>query len=68
MKQLLLIFFLLLFYGCGDKSITSSTSTENTVRSNSYNKIEWQKMDADQDGSISPKEMKDHYQEKGIYN
>lgn len=68
MKQLLLIFFLLLFYGCRDKSITSSTSTENTVRSNSYNKIEWQKMDADQDGSISPKEMKDHYQEKGIYN
>lgn len=68
MKQLLLIFFLLLFYGCGDKSITSSTSTENTVISNSYNKIEWQKMDADQDGSISPKEMKDHYQEKGIYN
>ena len=73
MKQLLIIFFLLLFYGCGDKSINSSTSTENTTKSsndssNSYNKIEWQKMDANQDGSVSPKEMEDHYREKGVYD
>ena len=80
MKQILIIFFLSLFYGCGDKSTTSSTPNENTASSsnnssdsynktpNSYNKIEWQNMDADQDGSVSPKEMKDHYQKKGVYD
>ena len=72
-KQLFIIFFLLLFYGCGDKSITASISTEDTARSsndssNSYNKIEWQNMDANQDGSVSPKEMRDHYREKGVYD
>ena len=32
-----------------------------------YSKIEWQKMDANKDGSISPKEMTDHYKKAGVY-
>ena len=32
-----------------------------------YDKIEWQKMDKNKDGYISPKEMKDHYNKEGIY-
>ena len=32
-----------------------------------YDKIEWQQMDKNKDGYISPKEMKDHYNKEGIY-
>ena len=72
-KQIIIIFSILFVYGCGDKSTISLKSTENTATSsndssNVYNKIEWQNMDVDQDGSVSPKEMKDHYQEKGVYD
>ena len=47
---------------------TENTATSSNDSSNVYNKIEWQNMDVDQDGSVSPKEMKDHYQEKGVYD
>ena len=32
-----------------------------------YNKIEWAKMDSNNDGYVSPKEMKDHYKKAGVY-
>lgn len=32
-----------------------------------YDKIEWQKMDKNKDGYVSPKEMKDHYKKEGVY-
>ncbi len=32
-----------------------------------YNKIDWGKMDANKDGYVSPKEMKDHYKKVGVY-
>ena len=32
-----------------------------------YNKIDWGKMDANNDGYVSPKEMKDHYKKVGVY-
>ncbi|GIR49277.1 MAG: hypothetical protein CM15mP58_13740 [Burkholderiaceae bacterium] len=33
-----------------------------------YDKIEWQNMDSDQDGSVSPDEMKQHYKDEGVTN
>ena len=32
-----------------------------------YNKIDWAKMDSNNDGYVSPKEMKDHYKQAGVY-
>ena len=32
-----------------------------------YNKIDWKKMDSNNDGYVSPKEMKDHYKKAGVY-
>ena len=32
-----------------------------------YNKIDWGKMDKNNDGYVSPKEMKDHYKKVGVY-
>ena len=32
-----------------------------------YNKIDWAKMDSNNDGYVSPKEMKDHYKKAGVY-
>ena len=32
-----------------------------------YNKIDWAKMDSNNDGYISPKEMKEHYKKAGVY-
>ena len=69
LKQLLIIFSLLLLVSCGDKATTSSSdsSSSNLSSSTGYNKIEWQSMDADQDGSVSPDEMKQHYKDEGVY-
>ena len=48
------------------------TSSETPVASSSssstgYDKIEWQNMDSDKDGSVSPDEMKQHYKDEGVY-
>ena len=69
MRQLLIIFSLLLLVSCGDKATTSSETPSSSDAGNSagYNKIEWQKMDADKDGSVSPDEMKQHYKDEGVY-
>ena len=75
LRQLLIIFSLLLLVSCGDKATTSSSdsSTSSTSSSSSsssstgYDKIEWQSMDSDQDGSVSPDEMKQHYKDEGVY-
>ncbi len=69
MRQLLIIFSLLLLVSCGDKATTSSETPVSSDASNTtgYNKIEWQKMDADKDGSVSPDEMKQHYKDEGVY-
>jgi hypothetical protein len=32
-----------------------------------YNKIDWAKMGSNNDGYVSPKEMKDHYKKAGVY-
>ena len=32
-----------------------------------YNKIDWAKMDSNNDGYVSPKEMKDNYKKAGVY-
>ena len=32
-----------------------------------YNKIDWGKMDSNNDGYVSPKEMKDNYKKVGVY-
>jgi hypothetical protein len=32
-----------------------------------YNKIDWNKMDSNKDGYVTPKEMKDHYKKAGVY-
>ena len=32
-----------------------------------YNKIDWGKMDTNNDGYVSPQEMKDHYKKVGVY-
>ena len=72
LKQLLLIFSLLLLVSCGDKATTSSSdsslsSSSSSSSSTGYDKIEWQSMDSDQDGSVSPDEMKQHYKDEGVY-
>ena len=33
-----------------------------------YDKIDWGKMDSNNDGYVSPKEMKEHYKKVGVYN
>ena len=33
-----------------------------------YNKIDWAKMDSNNDGYVSPKEMKDHYKKAKCIN
>lgn len=76
LRQLLIIFSLLILASCGDKATTSSndsvSSGSDSVSSSSnsttgYDKIEWQNMDSDQDGSVSPDEMKQHYKDEGVY-
>ena len=69
MRQLLVIFSLLLLIGCGDKATTSSEAPVSSSSSSStgYDKIEWQNMDSDKDGSVSPDEMKQHYKDEGVY-
>ena len=72
LKQLLIIFSLLLLVSCGDKATTSSSDSSDSSASSSssstgYDKIEWQSMDSDQDGSVSPDEMKQHYKDEGVY-
>ena len=69
MRQLLIIFSLLLVVGCGEKATTSSDASVSSDASSStgYDKIEWQAMDSDKDGSVSPDEMKQHYKDEGVY-
>ena len=69
LRQLLIIFSLLLLVSCGDKASTTPETAVSSESSTStgYDKIEWQNMDADQDGSVSPDEMKQHYKDEGIY-
>ena len=72
LRQLLIIFSLLLLVSCGDKATTSSDASNASVSpesssSGGYDKIEWQNMDSDQDGSVSPDEMKQHYKDEGVY-
>ena len=72
LRQLLIIFSLLLLVSCGDKATTSSNdsvsaSPSSSSSSTGYDKIEWQSMDSDQDGSVSPDEMKQHYKDEGVY-
>ena len=78
MKKLLVIFSILLISACGKSSdndsstnpVSSDSNAETTTSSNSsgYDKIEWQTMDADKDGYVSPEEMVDHYNNAGVYN
>ena len=69
LRQLLIIFSLLILVSCGDKATTSSNDSVSSNSSNTtgYDKIEWQNMDSDQDGSVSPDEMKQHYKDEGVY-
>ena len=75
LRQLLIIFSLLLLVSCGDKATTSSndsvssssSSSASSSSSTGYDKIEWQSMDSDKDGSVSPDEMKQHYKDEGVY-
>ena len=69
LRQLLIIFSLLILASCGDKATTSSNDSVSSSSSSStgYDKIEWQNMDSDQDGSVSPDEMKQHYKDEGVY-
>ena len=69
LRQLLVIFSLILLIGCGDKATTSSDApvSASSGSSTGYDKIEWQKMDSDKDGSVSPDEMKQHYKDEGVY-
>ena len=72
LRQLLIIFSLLILASCGDKATTSSndsvsSSSGSSSSSTGYDKIEWQSMDSDQDGSVSPDEMKQHYKDEGVY-
>jgi hypothetical protein len=72
LRQLLIIFSLLILVSCGDKATTSSndsvsSSSSSSSNSTGYDKIEWQNMDSDQDGSVSPEEMKQHYKDEGVY-
>ena len=74
LKKLLLIFSILLISACsksGDNDTsTNSVTAEATPTSSStgYNKIEWQTMDADKDGYVSPDEMVNHYNSTGVYD
>jgi hypothetical protein len=69
LRQLLINFSLLILASCGDKATTSSSDSVSSSSSSTagYDKIEWQNMDADQDGSVSPDEMKQHYKDEGVY-
>ena len=69
LRQLLIIFSLLILASCGDKATTSSNESvsSNSSSTTGYDKIEWQNMDSDQDGSVSPDEMKQHYKDEGVY-
>ena len=69
LRQLLIIFSLLILVSCGDKATTSSNDSVSSSSSSTtgYDKIEWQNMDSDQDGSVSPDEMKQHYKDEGVY-
>ena len=69
LRQLLIIFSLFILASCGDKATTSSNDSVSSSASSTtgYDKIEWQNMDSDQDGSVSPDEMKQHYKDEGVY-
>ena len=78
LKKLLVIFSILLISACSkssdNDSSTNSASTDSSAETTSsssssgYDKIEWQTMDANQDGYVSPEEMVDHYNSTGVYN
>ena len=60
------------FFGLGEnyeKSTNEHFGFWNVREFNSfaYNKIDWAKMDSNNDGYVSPKEMKDHYKKAGVY-
>ena len=75
MKRFLVILSFFIISACGksgDVDTTASTDSAGDSASASsasgYNKIDWQTMDADQDGYVSPEEMKNHYNNTGVYN
>jgi hypothetical protein len=77
LKKILVIFSILIISACGktgdNDSSTSSVSSDDTVDSvaasneSGYNQIDWQTMDADKDGYVSPEEMVNHYNSTGVY-
>ena len=77
MKKLLILFFILVISACGqsndgdssDSSKETSDPAESVASSNSsgYEQIDWQSMDVDKDGYVSPDEMVNHYNTKGVY-
>lgn len=77
MKKLLVIFSILIISACGkssdDDASPSSVSSDDTnesiasINSSGYNQIDWQTMDADKDGYVSPEEMVNHYNSTGVY-
>ena len=78
MKKILVIFSILIFSACGKSSdsdnipnsVISNNKTKTVASSESteYNKIDWQSMDVDKDGYVSPEEMVNHYKNTGVYN
>jgi hypothetical protein len=78
LKKLLVLFTIIFISACGQStnndtassSVEPENTTESVASSNSsgYEKIDWQSMDADKDGYVSPDEMVDHYNKKGVYN
>ena len=73
MKRFLVIISFFIISACGksgdvDTTAASSSDTASGGTASGYNKIDWQTMDADQDGYVSPEEMVNHYNNTGIYN
>ncbi len=78
MKKLLILFSVVIFSACGksnnDTASSSSVEPERTAESvassnsSGYSKIDWQSMDADKDGYVSPDEMVNHYNNTGVYD
>ena len=71
MKRFLVILSFFIISACGksgDVDTTASTDSAGDSASASsasgYNKIDWQTID----GYVSPEEMKNHYNNTGVYN